>query len=101
MLLLQEILQEFRYDSKSLTDFKARILGDATGEMGPFEPYGSFQYSIGSWYHDEIILLDAENSWIASGSWMQNGHATGIFASGGTSYGSGHPSYSFRTVLVP
>ena len=80
-----------------------RILGDATGEMGPF---GSKLYStnsnytrhIGSWYADEIWAITNNAPWMLRGSSVMFGQGAGIFAfSSGT--GAQEGMTSFRVVF--
>ena len=63
--------------------YDRRILGDATGEMGPFttKTYGTQNRQIGSWYDDEAWFVFSGLPWFARGSAMFRGIDTGVFAS--------------------
>ena len=89
--------------SKSSNIYSNRILGDATGEMGPFykfkQPSSSSSQSVSSWYHDVAATFgggDAQS--IRSGS-FQNGNEAGIYyfnKSGNIDIGD----YTFRITLA-
>jgi len=72
------------YSSSSVIhDLTTRILGDATGEMGPFE---AIEYSsavgaraIGSWYGDEAWSINKATPWYARGWHVYVGMGAGIF----------------------
>ncbi len=91
------------YDyNTSGTTYNRRILGDATGEMGPFgqKNYsGNIRY-ISSWYADEAWFTYNGNSWFSRGGAFNYGIESGVFAfsqnTGGADVRSG-----FRIVLSP
>ena len=91
------------YTSTTETQFNNRILGDATGEMGPFgsekDPEGSTRYK-SSWYKDYAYFVDSSNNWFYRGGKWYDGNGSGMFAF----YiynGSGYISISYRIVLTP
>ena len=63
------------------TSFKRGILGDATKEMGPFQPvlYGSKTRNIGSWYSDEAWFAFKDGMWVTRGGHYDTGTGAGIF----------------------
>jgi len=92
--------------TKEMHQFKGRILGDATGEMGPFGTTthtgsaGSYTRYIGSWYNDSPRFVYLTVSWFSRGSTFNDGFSTGIFAFD-NDYGGGSASLTFRVVLSP
>jgi hypothetical protein len=92
------------YDSYGYSEtdenFQRRILGDATGEMGPFEltTYGTYQRQIGSWYADEAFFSVYSVPCMHRGSGATRGNGTGIFSMSYES-GIGVVGVSFRIVL--
>ena len=91
------------YQSESVSinrTYYRRILGDATGELGPFEIVDeSFGGELSSWYNE---LMDQYYSSYYSvahrGYGRQGGYVSGIFAFQG---GYGKSSASFRIILTP
>ncbi len=65
-------LDKYSSSSDKLT-YKYRILGDATGEMGPFWSDGSYK---NAWYKDYSFFLDSSYSWIDRGG----GHSDNVTA---------------------
>jgi len=90
----------------STQHYERRILGDATGEMGPFgtnDSTGSTSsqtYSMGSWNEDYAYFVVSTYPWFYRGGGYNNGIAAGTFA-----YDSRHGGtfswVSFRVVLSP
>jgi len=68
--------------SNSCQNYKNRILGDATGEMGPFETksYGTQSRSVSSWYADESWFVCANLPWFGRGTRFVLGTGAGVFA---------------------
>ncbi len=65
------------YASNSgITTYSNRILGDATGEMGPF--YGSNPY-YNNWYDDYLSFVDSSYPWFYRGSSYYYGSVAGQF----------------------
>ena len=92
-----------RYTSTIYTNYNNRILGDATGEMGPFgsekDPDEKARYK-SSWYEDCAYFLPSSYPWFIRGGNWYDGSATGVFAFhhviGGT-----YTTNSYRIVLAP
>ena len=79
--------------------YNDRILGDATGEMGPLEE-GIELYSESSWYEDIERMVNTIYPWFYRGCDYSMGFGTGIFCSSidtGRSLGSA----TFRIILTP
>ena len=79
------------YDSKyfdvypsdsTITSYNNRILGDATGEMGPFYYYqdmdGTNRYH-NNWYADSSSFVDSSGPWFGRGGNYNNGVLAGQF----------------------
>ena len=80
--------------------YNDRILGDASGEIGPF--YGTTagsQYSMSSWYND-VAEFPASFPWGRRSGGHKFGTQAGIF---NTYHGGGHENVdsSFRIILTP
>ena len=92
-----------KYSSTSDVMYNARILGDATGEMGGFAnvtiPNGD-DYPTSSWYGDYGCFSIATVPWLVRGGYRSSGSVAGVFAFG-ASAGGVAMSNSFRVVLVP
>ncbi len=92
------------YDLYSFSDnfkiYYRGILGDATGEMGPFGTitYENSQTFKGSWYDDEANFVTSVLPWCIRGSYFLSGLGSGIFNFGAT-HGSAVDSNTFRVVL--
>ncbi len=91
------------YDyNTSETTYNRRILGDATGEMGPFgqKQYSSQTRNISSWYDDEAWFAVSTGPWFYRGGPFNRGTGSGIYAltrpTGGVDVYGG-----FRIVLAP
>ena len=78
--------------SASYTNYSRSILGDGTGEMGPFYNYGS------SWYNDYAYFVYSSGLWFYRGGVYSYGSGAGAFFFGVYGgYASGDSS--FRLVL--
>ena len=92
-----------KYTSTAITNFSNRILGDATGEMGPFfsetDPDESTRYK-SSWYGDYARFADAGYPWFSRGGDWSDGTESGAFAFTDNT-GGVYTSISFRVVLAP
>ncbi len=89
-------------NTSSWSSFNNRILGDATGEMGPFYVYydkDGTQRQHNSWFADRSGFVDAENPWIYRGGYLNFGALAGQFS---IDRGTGDVSekISFRFVLT-
>ncbi len=98
----QGYIDEYAADS-STTTYNKRILGDATGEMGPFYQYfdrmGANRYH-NSWYGDYAYFVDSSSPWFGRGENFVAGASAGQFQFGqGT--GEGINGRGFRVVLAP
>ncbi len=89
--------------SSTIISFNYRILGDATGEMGPFNNYlekNGTSYYHGSWYNEEAHFINSSFPWFFRGGYWDRGVLAGIFYfdrfTGGV-----HVNVSFRLVLTP
>ena len=92
-----------KYTSTANTNYNNRILGDATGEMGPFgnekDPDNNTRNK-SSWYKDFAKLANSSDPWVIhSGSW-KDGVTSGAFAFSNNS-GDAYTAYSYRIVLAP
>ena len=104
----EEALKEYeayldKYPSNSnVVSYSNRILGDATGEMGPFYAYKDAQNNVRfkSWYGDYIGQMSDARPWIFRGCLFIDGILTGQFAFD-TWAGSGDSDSSSRLVLAP
>ena len=79
--------------STSIVAYNLRILGDATGEMGPFAS------AISSWHADVINPISARVPWLLRGGSISSGTGAGVFAQGNT-VGRAVDSIGFRIVLA-
>ena len=92
-----------KYTSTTNTQFNNRILGDATGEMGPFgsenDPDGVSRYK-SSWYKGLAGFANTTSPLFERGGGSLLGTEAGAFA---FSFASGitNSRYSFRIVLTP
>ena len=80
------------YNSTTYTDYFQRILGDATGEMGPFQSVKS------SWYNDYADFVYSSVPWFFRGGNRNHGSVAGAFYFD-SSRGHASGSFSFRLVL--
>ena len=78
--------------STSDNNYSQRILGDGTGEMGPFYSYTS------SWYNDYAHFAYSSYPWFYRGGIYTHGSGAGAFYFN-ASYGHAVSSISFRLVL--
>ena len=92
-----------KYTSTTNTNYNYRLLGDATGEMGPFasekDPDGGTRNK-SSWYGDYANFVASFSPWFLRGGLWYDGSESGAFAfyySTGGSITIG----SFRVVLTP
>ena len=89
--------------SSTLTSYQNRILGDATGEMGPFKLYvdgdGTNRYH-NSWYANLSYFVDSSYPWFGRGGSHVDGVLAGQFDFGRHT-GAVYTHISFRLVLTP
>ena len=92
-----------KYTSTVNTNYNNRILGDATGEMGPFgsekDPDGGTRNK-SSWYKDYAHFAYSSNPWfVRGGNWII-GTSAGAIAFGDYA-GSAYADGSYRITLAP
>jgi prepilin-type N-terminal cleavage/methylation domain-containing protein len=86
--------------SSTIYGYNYRILGDATGELGPFYNYSEsngVSYTHSTWYSSEALFAEANAPWIIRGGSYANGKIAGIFYTGRNSVTS--TNLTFRLVL--
>ena len=92
-----------RYTSTVNTNYNNRILGDATGEMGPFgtekDPNNNNKNKSG-WYKNFAHFIHYSNPWFNRGGSFHYGNSSGIFAFSNNS-GDISTRVSYRIVLAP
>ena len=92
------------YNYASVEDYRNRILGDAMGELGPFQKitYKNMLRYINSWYLDSgsDFNISGVRPWIVRGATSVHGSECGIF-SFGPHYGNATVGYGFRLILTP
>ncbi|MGM9834205.1 MAG: hypothetical protein ACI31M_00270 [Bacilli bacterium] len=90
-------------ESSAVQAYQYRILGDATGEMGPFLTYndgdGKSRYH-NSWYADVSYFVESSNPWFNRGGYYGNGVLAGQFDFSRNS-GTTSDYVSFRLVVAP
>ena len=93
-----------KYTTTVNTNFSNRILGDATGEMGPFMTETDIdgnKRNKSSWYRDFSYFLSTSVPWTSRGSHSSNGTGAGIFAFRALYAGDARLSITYRIVLTP
>ena len=90
-----------KYTTTYYTQYNTRILGDATGELGPFAKNpNTCGYDVSSWYNDYAMLSQSPYPWLLRGGYYNYGTLGGIFA-----YSRWHQDgevwTSYRIVLTP
>ena len=89
--------------SSSVSSYQYRILGDATGEMGPFYNYkenDDVSYYHNSWYNDYSLFIDSSNPWLVRSCHYSHGILTSQF-SFSMNPGVAGSYLSSRIVLTP
>lgn len=93
----------YLFDSDNYnTTFKRRILGDATGEMGPFSSHSNLAIRVSSWYGDSISQYFSSTYPFGVrgfGAYLGYGTLAGIFSFLG-GYGR-NDGTTYRIVLTP
>ena len=92
-----------RYTSTTSINYNNRILGDATGELGPFaseKDYDSVTRYKSSWYKDYAFSINLNYPWFYRGGCVHDGLSSGLFT---FHYNSGTATngISYRLVLAP
>ncbi len=100
----QKYYELYKYDESTYNNsFNRRILGDATGEMGPFSAHNNMAIRVSSWYGDSISQYFSDTYPFAVrgfGADIGYGTLAGIFSFLG-GYGSSDRNLSYRIVLTP
>ncbi len=90
-----------KYISVNDSDYSKKILGDATGEIGPF--YSTLDYSNifnrSSWYNDYSFFVNSTNYWFGRGSGWGDGISAGIFSFMANGNSTNNITFSFRIVI--
>ena len=86
-----------KYTATVTTNYNNRILGDATGEMGPFNEVSGYK---SSWYKDGAYFINSSSPWFARGGTCRGGISSGTFVFS-FSIGNGNNDMSYRIVLAP
>ncbi len=84
-------------------EYTRGILGDATGEMGPFQSiiYGNYEgRQISLWFDDYAGFVYYSGPWFDRGGFHKDGSDTGVFSFGAHTGGM-EDSIGFRVVLTP
>ena len=83
-------------DASGITTYSNRILGDATGEMGPFYRDGNYR---NNWYNEYSNFVESPYPWFGRGGYCNSVSAGGqFFFSRDT--GNAYTYYSARLVLL-
>ncbi len=88
--------------NSDMTTYNNRILGDATGEMGPFYYYADKDGSNrrhNNWYGDYSDFINSTSPWILRGCYFYDGVIAGQFNFNRDS-GDSRINHSFRLVLT-
>ena len=91
------------YESGGAYNPSRRILGDATGEMGPFYDFKDNDGDArnhNAWYTDHSHFVNSPNPWFYRGGHCRNGVLAGQFNFHHTT-GGANGSIGFRLVLAP
>jgi hypothetical protein len=91
-----------KYNSNAVFNYYLRILGDATGELGPFYHYrdgDGVSRRHNNWYNDLAHFIDDPGHWQHRGGHYSYGVLTGQFLYG-RSNGSANNNFGFRVVIA-
>ena len=83
-------------DNSTVHKYSNRILGDATGEMGPFYNSGG---TINNWFNDASEFIDNPNPWFIRGGLYNSGTKGGQLAFGKAN-GNANANIGFRIVFA-
>ena len=92
-----------KYFSTSSISYFNRIIGDATGENGPFTSQLDFdnnRRNKSSWYLDYSYFVNDSYPWFYRGDHFISGTYAGVFSFSGYT-GNALTTFSFRIVLAP
>ncbi len=100
-ILNQKYHDNYNYYTKAYV-YQNNLLGDATGEMGPYSNVVNITESraIGSWYKDTSYSIIDKNPWITRGGSFNDGENAGIFAFSSLK-GNTENHVSYRIVITP
>ena len=81
--------------------YNRRILGDATGEMGPFAiaTYGTQKRTLTSWYNNQAWHVSTRNPWLDRGAGYESGSESGMSAFG-SRFSHASELHSYRVVIA-
>ena len=102
----EKYYDKYNYINKpNIYFYNRRILGDATGELGPFG-VGTNDESLSSWYKVQVSFININSPWASRGNLYNMGTLTGALSSN-THYGNGlvygqisNTNVTFRLVLT-
>ena len=89
--------------SSAISTHQYKILGDATGEMGPFASYvdgDNYSRNHNSWYNDNSSFVHSSDPWFSRGGNYYNGILASQF-NFDRHTGENSTKYTFRIVLTP
>ena len=89
--------------SSAISTYQYKILGDATGEMGPFASYvdgDNYSRNHNSWYNDNSSFVHSSDPWFSRGGNYYNGILASQF-NFDRHTGENSTKYTFRIVLTP
>ncbi len=93
-----QYFDRYNYNSGNYQHWERRILGDATGELGPFHVS---THNLSAYFNDYANFLAASAPFIGRGGFYTNDSANGGIFSFGIFVGTYDPYVSFRIVLTP
>ncbi|MEG0826712.1 MAG: hypothetical protein RR404_04515, partial [Bacilli bacterium] len=88
------------YDKYTVAGMSGRILGDATGELGPFGLYDNNKYWASSWNKDMANFIYNGAPWFVRGGYYNYGSGSGVFGFTGNC-GDADSHIAFRLALTP
>ncbi len=92
----------YNYYETNTEHWNRRILGDATGELGPFgqKKFSNQLVNISSWYDDAAYFVYKVSPWFLRSGVYYHGSTSGVFAFTLTT-GDAFETVGFRIVLTP
>ncbi len=95
----EKYYDKYQYGT-NFSEYTRRILGDATGEVGPCGTDSQTGRRLNSWYADRADFVLPVNPWHARSEAYDRGSGAGVFAFG-PGQGSAGSGDSFRVILTP